>query len=91
MRKGFVLTCRGTLVLCLLSPLSCARKLHITSVPVLPPHQNYVELRPQLRLRIENAYYKAGASRRGIEGFLGTEIAKYEVSPRGLRYSLPSP
>ena len=85
MRKGFVLSFASTLLLCLLSPLSCTRRQHSISVPVLPPNQNYVDLLPQLRLRIENAYYNAAASRRGVEGFLGTEIAKYEVTAQGLQ------
>jgi hypothetical protein len=38
-----------------------------------------------MELRIENAYYRAGASRRGLEGFLGTEIARYAVAAQGLR------
>ena len=44
---------------------------------------SWVDLRPQMDLRIENAYYRDGASRRGLEGFLGTEIARYGVQPKG--------
>jgi hypothetical protein len=45
-----------------------------------------IDLRPQMELRIENAYYRKGSSRRGLEGYLGTEIAKYQVRPKsGLR------
>jgi hypothetical protein len=42
-----------------------------------------VDLRPRMELRIENAYYLPGASRRGLDGFLGTEIVRYQVRPRG--------
>ncbi len=38
-----------------------------------------------MELRIENAYYKKGASRRGLEGFLGTEVAYYEVTSNRLQ------
>src|ERR1019366_6164180 len=46
----------------------------------------WVDLRPQMKLRIENAYYREGAPKHGLQGFLGTEIARYQVRPeRGLR------
>ncbi len=44
-----------------------------------------MDLRSLMELRIENAYYQKGASRRGLEGFLGTEVARYDVTPRGLQ------
>jgi hypothetical protein len=44
-----------------------------------------VDLQPLMELRIENAYYKPGASRRGLDGFLGTETARYEVCSGGLK------
>lgn len=49
------------------------------------PGRSWIDLRPQMELRIENAYYQNGASRRGLTGFLGTEVARYEVLPQGLR------
>lgn len=48
------------------------------------PGRSLMDLRPLMEIRIENAYYKNGASRRGLEGFLGTEIAKYEITAHGL-------
>lgn len=48
------------------------------------PGQGSLDLRPLMELRIENAYYQAGASRRGLTGYLGTEVARYEVLPQGL-------
>lgn len=47
--------------------------------------KSWIDLRPLMELRIENAYYKKGASRRGLAGFLGTEAAQYEITPQGLR------
>lgn len=44
----------------------------------------WVDLRPQMSLRIENAYYREGAPKHGLDGFLGTEIAIYRVQ-RGLK------
>jgi len=38
-----------------------------------------------MELRFENAYYKEGAVKRGLTGFLGTEIARYQVRSRRLR------
>ncbi len=43
----------------------------------------WVELRPQMQLRIENAYYREGAPKRGLANFLGTETAQYQVRPTG--------
>ena len=59
----------------------------VGSLPVPRPdaaHGLWVDLRPQMELRIENAYYREGAVKHGIVGFLGTEIARYQVRPRGL-------
>jgi hypothetical protein len=36
-----------------------------------------------MELRIENAYYRPGMSRRGLDGYLGTEVARYQVRPGG--------
>ena len=44
-----------------------------------------IDLLPQMQLRIENAYYQKGFSRKGLNGYLGTEIARYEVGDGGLR------
>jgi hypothetical protein len=43
----------------------------------------WMDLRPDMELRIENAYYKPGSSRRGLNGFLGTEIAQYKLQSHG--------
>ncbi len=47
--------------------------------------RGWIDLRPLIELRIENAYYEKGSSRRGLQGFLGTEVARYQVRPDGLR------
>lgn len=49
------------------------------------PGRGWIDLQPGMELRIENAYYENGASRRGLTGFLGTEVARYEILPNGLR------
>jgi len=48
-------------------------------------------LRPQMEIQIENAYYEKGASRKGLKGFLGTEIARYEITAAGLRLLTVTP
>ncbi|MFZ0594016.1 MAG: hypothetical protein WAM39_26400 [Bryobacteraceae bacterium] len=47
------------------------------------PARSWMDLHPWMELRIENAYYKAGAPKRGLDSFLGTEIAHYQVRPQG--------
>ncbi len=43
----------------------------------------WVDLREAMLLRIENAYYKEGAQRRGIANYLGTETLVLRVMPDG--------
>ena len=43
--------------------------------------QNGMDLEPGMELRIENAYYQAGMPRRGLNGFLGTEVGRYILTP----------
>ena len=50
---------------------------------VATPGQGWLDLRPPMQLRVENAYYREGASRRGLDGYLGTEVAYYQVQPNG--------
>ena len=52
------------------------------------PGGSWIDLRPMMELRIENAYYQKGFSRRGLAGFLGTEVASYRVTSDGLRMML---
>lgn len=47
------------------------------------PGQGWLDLRPHMDLRIENAYYRNGLPKRGITGYLGTEVAFYQVRPKG--------
>lgn len=44
----------------------------------------WIDLEPLMELRVENAYYEPGALRRGLTGFLGTEVAWYLVRSHGL-------
>lgn len=43
------------------------------------PGSAAVDLYPDMELRVENAYYEPGASRHGLTGFLGTEVAQYKL------------
>ena len=47
------------------------------------PGKDWMDLHPKMQLRIENAYYKTGAPKRGLNGYLGTEIAQYRVTKDG--------
>jgi hypothetical protein len=42
-------------------------------------------LHPNSELQIENAYYREGAPKHGIDNFVGTEKASYQVRPKSLR------
>jgi hypothetical protein len=42
-----------------------------------------MQLLPKMELRIENAYYQAGKPKRGLDGYLGTEIAHVQVGTEG--------
>jgi hypothetical protein len=47
------------------------------------PGKDWLDLRPRMELRVENAYYQEGAPKHGLNGYLGTEIAQYQVRPSG--------
>jgi hypothetical protein len=48
------------------------------------PGEGWLDLRPQMGLRIEKAYFRNGAAREPeIKDFVGTEIARYEVRSNG--------
>ena len=74
----------GALLLC----MSCAnrRPPSSSSIPrAHAPQGSWVDLLPRMELKIENAYFEPGAPRPGPSGYLGTEIARYQVGPgRGL-------
>ena len=65
----------------LLISVSCVKPHWKNQIPV--PGQGWVDLQPPMQLRVENAYYREGASKRGLDGYLGTEIARYQVEPNG--------
>jgi hypothetical protein len=85
MRMWNVLGTTSLCALCIVAHSACSRPRRAISTPRLPANQNYIDLQLNSTLRVENAYYQPGASRRGVEGFLGTEIAKYRVTLQGLR------
>jgi len=41
----------------------------------------WVDLRPSMRIQIENAYYEPGKPKRGLDGFIGTERIWYRKQP----------
>jgi hypothetical protein len=43
----------------------------------------WVDLQGQMGLQVENAYFREGTPRRGMENFVGTELARYRVLNRG--------
>jgi hypothetical protein len=45
--------------------------------------QEWVELRPRMALRIENAYYQEGAAKRDFASYLGTQLVRYRVRSNG--------
>jgi hypothetical protein len=47
------------------------------------PGKDWLDLRPQMQFTVENAYYKEGAPKRGLPGFLGTQVAQYRVRLNG--------
>jgi hypothetical protein len=47
------------------------------------PGKNWLELRPRMQLRVENAYYGEGLPKHGLAGYLGTEVAQYQVEKDG--------
>lgn len=47
------------------------------------PRRDWMDLRAHMELRIENAYYRPGVARHGLNGFLGTEVARIEVQSNG--------
>ena len=72
--------------LVLLFSVSCTVKHTAESfrAPRAKPVQDaWVELLPGMELRIENAYYREGTTRRGLANFLGTAIARFQVRPKG--------
>jgi len=71
------------LTLAILS-LSCAS--HRVPVPpqTLKSTAEYLDLRPGVRLNVEKAYYARGSSGRGLDCFLGTQLATFGVQTNGV-------
>jgi hypothetical protein len=43
----------------------------------------WVDLQAEMGLQVENAYFKEGAPRHGLAGFIGTEVAQYRARTGG--------
>jgi hypothetical protein len=65
--------------------MSCASRRVPPANPeyLLRAGEGWVDLRPRMQVRVENAYYRAGMPKRGLANFLGTEIVHYQVRPSG--------
>jgi hypothetical protein len=72
---------KALLLAVLLLSVSCVKPHWKNQIPA--PGQGWLDLRPPMQLRVENAYYREGASKRGLDGYLGTEVAYYQVQPNG--------
>jgi hypothetical protein len=44
---------------------------------------DWMNLHPWMELRIENAYYKDGYPKHGLDGYLDTEVARFQMRPGG--------
>lgn len=76
------------LLIATLAGLSCAK--HHSVAASRPPgvgatQSNWVDLLPQVQLRIENAYYREGLPKHGTAGYMGTETAHFQIRTRGIR------
>ena len=49
------------------------------------PARGWLNLRMTMEFQIENAYYQKGLPKRGLDGFVGTETARYAMRRDGLR------
>jgi hypothetical protein len=64
----------------------CVRRDSIVRPPSLKGAQgNWVDLQPGMELLVQNAYYRDGFPKRGVQGYLGTESARFAVDSRGIR------
>src|SRR5215469_18484586 len=72
------------LALIVLCP-SCRHASRMAPVRAAAAQSDWVDLTPQMELRIESAYYRDGVPKQGLEGYLGTETAHVQVRSRGLR------
>jgi len=72
--------------------LGCAKHAPpaATAAPPRGTSINWVDLIPDMQLRVENAYFKTGSARVGIADYMGTEVARFQVARnRGLRPTEP--
>jgi hypothetical protein len=60
---------------------SCATPHWHSGTPA--PGQGWIDLRPPMQLRVENAYYREGAPKRDLSAYIGTEVAHYQVQRNG--------
>jgi hypothetical protein len=71
-----------TLLLALLLLFTSCATPHWHSGPAAPG-RGWIDLYPPMQLRVENAYYREGATKRDLGAYIGTEIAHYQVQRNG--------
>jgi hypothetical protein len=67
----------------ILFSVSCASRHPSAPVQSLKSTPDFLDLRPGVRLSVEKAYYAGGIPGRGLNGFLGTQLAAFGVQPNG--------
>ena len=67
----------SVVVLC----LSCAKPRASAPAPVAKSATDYLDIRPGIRLSVEKAYYAEGSKAKGLDGFLGTQVAAFGLAP----------
>jgi hypothetical protein len=60
----------------------------VTPFPEIPSRyavtgQGWVDLRPRMGIRVENAYFHEGSAKHTVDEFMGTEAAEYGVGTNG--------
>jgi hypothetical protein len=63
--------------------LSCAKQRVPAPAPVAKSTADYLDIRPGIHLSVEKAYYAAGSKEKGLDGYLGTQVAAFGLAPNG--------
>jgi hypothetical protein len=64
---------------------ACHHAVRITPPRAGATQSDWLDLQPAMQIRIQNAYYRDGFPKHGVDGYLGTETAHFEVRTRGIR------
>jgi hypothetical protein len=74
---------RLALLSAVLFTLSCAKERLLPPAPVAKSTADYLDIRPGIQLSVEKAYYAAGSKAKGLDGYLGTQVAAFGLAPNG--------